>query len=453
MTHRGWIVASVYLGFTLGTLPAQGTEPTAAERGKKALLERAFSPVTWPTSAYEQVWRQWPRVSGEKPANFAAIFQDRYGLPPAPYPNNEYPMGLRLTRGLFGSGLTSDCMLCHGGSIAGQSYVGLGNASLDMQALYEDLFKASGISYRAPFTISNVRGTSEAGAMSVYLHAYREPDLSLRSQPLDLRLRDDLCEDPPAWWLLKKKKTMYHTGSSNARSVRSIMQFMLSPTNTAATFQKEEATFRDILAFLLSIEPPKYPFPIDTELAHQGERVFVATCAKCHGTYGKDWTYPNKIVPIDVIGTDRTRWAGLSERLRRHYNQSWFAHEKSGWLADDYPARQTAGYQAPPLDGIWATAPYLHNGSVPAVYYLLNSKTRPKYFTRTFRTDKDAYDPVKLGWKVRVLEHGVDPQLPARERRQVYDTTLPGRGNGGHPFGDALSEEERMAVIEYLKTL
>jgi len=43
--------------------------------------------------------------------------------------------------------------------------------------------------------------------------------------------------------------------------------------------------------------------------------------------------------------------------------------------------------------------------------------------------------------------------LPALERRKVYDTTQPGRGNGGHPFGDKLSEQERMAVIEYLKTL
>jgi hypothetical protein len=344
-------------------------------------------------------------------------------------------------------------MLCHGGAVAGQSYVGLGNASLDMQALYDDMFKATGLSYRAPFTISNVRGTTEAGAMSVYLLSYREPDLRLRSKPLDLGLRDDLCEDPPAWWLLKKKKTMYHTGSSNARSVRSLMQFMLSPTNSAAVFDKEEATFRDIQAFLLSIEPPKYPFPIDTTLAQKGEKVFVATCARCHGTYGPDWTYPNKIVPIDEIGTDRTRWAGLSERVGRHYNESWFAHEKTGWLTDDYPARQTAGYQAPPLDGIWATAPYLHNGSVPTVYHLLNSKARPKYFTRSYRTGKEDYDPVKLGLKIQVLEHGAEPQLPARERRQVYDTTLPGRGNGGHTFGDVLSEDERLAVIEFLKTL
>src|SRR5262249_39633518 len=163
-------------------------------------------------------------------------------------------------------------------------------------------------------------------------------------------------------------------------------------------------------------------------------------CAKCHGTYGSDWTYPNKVIPIDEIGTDRTRWEGLSERVGRHYNESWFAREKTGWLTDDYPARKTPGYQAPPLDGISATAPYLHNDSVPTVYHMLNSKSRPKYFTRPYRTGKEDYDPVKLGLKVQLLAQGSDSQLPARERRQIYDTTLPGRGNGGHTFGDALSE-------------
>ena len=87
------------------------------------------------------------------------------------------------------------------------------------------------------------------------------------------------------------------------------------------------------------------------------------------------------------------------------------------------------------------------------MYYVLNSKARPKIFTRSFRTGKEDYDPVKLGWKVTVLQRGADPKLPGPERRKVYDTTQPGRGNGGHPFGDKLTEAARMAVIEYLKTL
>jgi hypothetical protein len=69
------------------------------------------------------------------------------------------------------------------------------------------------------------------------------------------------------------------------------------------------------------------------------------------------------------------------------------------------------------------------------------------------RTEKEDYEPVKLVWKITVLEQSPDSKLPAFERRKIYDTTQPGRGNGGHTFGDKLTEEERLAVIEYLKTL
>ena len=90
---------------------------------------------------------------------------------------------------------------------------------------------------------------------------------------------------------------------------------------------------------------------------------------------------------------------------------------------------------------------------MPTVYHVLNSKARPRVFTRSYGTEKEDYDAVKLGWKVTVLEQSPDPKLPAFERRKIYDTTQAGRGNGGHPFGDKLTEEERLAVMEYLKTL
>ena len=78
---------------------------------------------------------------------------------------------------------------------------------------------------------------------------------------------------------------------------------------------------------------------------------------------------------------------------------------------------------------------------------------RPRFFTRTFRNAEEDYDPDRLGLKITVLDHGPGPDVPAIERRKVYDTTRPSQGNGGHRFGDKLSEDERMAVIEYLKTL
>ena len=153
-----------------------------------------------------------------------------------------------------------------------------------------------------------------------------------------------------------------------------------------------------------------------------------------------------------MIGTDRTRFDGISPAFGEEYNRGWFAQEETGWFLDGHRSRVARGYQAPPLDGVWASAPYLHNGSVPTLYHLLKSDTRPTVYTRSFRTGKEDYDPVKVGWRFREVE-AIDPKKPAVERRKVYDTREPGRGNGGHEFGDDLTEAERMAVIEYLKTL
>ena len=200
------------------------------------------------------------------------------------------------------------------------------------------------------------------------------------------------------------------------------------------------------------LEPPRYPFPGDQKLAGRGGKIFKQQCARCHGTYGEKWTYPNRIVPLETIGTDPVLAEAFSKKNRDYLNQSWFGQQ----IGSDGKRIQFAphqGYQAPPLDGVWATGPYFHNGSVPTVYHVLNSRARPKIFTRSYRTSKKDYDPVKLGWKITVLDRPPDPKAPGSERRKVYDTNRRGQRNTGHPFGDKLSEEERMAVIEFLKTL
>ncbi len=235
-------------------LPVWAAE-SAADRGRKALLEKSYNPAGWTPEGYQNVWKRWPGVT-EKPANYDKAVRDYYGLHAAPYPNAGLPMGLREGWRLLAKGIGVDCMICHGGSMLGQSYVGLGNSSLDIEALFVDLNDASGLPPRTPIRFCNVRGTSEAGGIGVYLLGYRNPDLSLRPKRLELGLQDDLCEDVPAWWHLKKKKTMYHTGGADARSVRSIMQFMMSPLNGPGVFEREEATFRDVREHLLTLEPP-----------------------------------------------------------------------------------------------------------------------------------------------------------------------------------------------------
>lgn len=434
--------------------PAVGSfrqaDPASAKRGQIALTTQTFTPANFPAESLQTVWKLWTKT---KPSDPVAAARERFGLHEAPYPNNGLPMGLR--KGTFGlgiPGLSLDCMVCHGGSILGKPILGLGNANLDLQALFEELPSSGTKRLRTPYQFSRARGTNEAGATSVFLMGFRDPDLGVHLAKSDLKPVDTLCEDVPAWWLLRKKATMYTTGEGDARSVRSIMQFSMSPMHGKTWFEKEESTFRDILNYLYTIEAPKYPFPVNHDLAKQGEKVFRKNCAKCHGTYEESPTYPNRILAPEDVGTDSHRLTGFPLEFGKKYSQSWFTREREGWLADGYQGRVNKGYQAPPLDGIWATAPYLHNGSIPTLGHLLDSKTRPVRFTRSFRTEDSEYDKDRVGWKVQPVGLKSNPTDP-HEARKIYDTTELGRGNGGHIFGDPLSREERTALLEYLKTL
>jgi len=422
---------------------------TGAERGREALLTRSFAPAVHSLKAYDNAWKQWG--TKEKPADYDEAFRGRYGLIAAPYPNDGLPIGLRKADGLLGKGIGNDCLLCHAGRIAGQTIIGLGNASVDLQSLFEELNAADRVKATLPFAASNARGTVEVEAVLNYLMGFRDADLNLRF-PVKLPYRTTIYADVPPWWHLKKKKTMFHTGAIDARAVRPNMTFMLTPFNSASYIKKQEPTFREIKAYLRSIESPRYPFAVDASVAERGHKLFLDTCARCHGTYGPNGKYPNKIVELDVIGTDPTAADGYSSAGMVAYKKSWFSREKDpdGKIYELYENR---GYQAPPLDGIWATAPYFHNGSVPTVYHVLNSKARPRVYTRTFRTEKEDYDATRLGFKITVLDKAPDAKLPPFERRKITDTTRPGRGSSGHTFGDKLTDAERMAVIEYLKTL
>jgi mono/diheme cytochrome c family protein len=454
---RTLVLLALASGICLGLGQAiRAGERISAERGAEAVHRVSSSPPVLGLDAYKNVWKQWGVA--EKPADYGRAFRERYGLHPAPYENQGLPMGLHEATGVLGRGLTSDCLMCHSGSVAGNTYVGLPNTTLYLQSLFRELAVAGGFRGPLPMRLSNVRGTTEAAAATVYLLTVRDPDLRLNpARLLDLAglkagYLDDLCEDVPVCCLLKKKKTMYHTGDTSARSVRSMMPFILSPLNSGECIKAQEPVFADIQAYLLTLEPLKYPFAIDATLSARGKAIFNVNCAKCHGTYGPNGHYPNKVIPLDVIGTDPVRAVGISAEVGELYAKSWFGREK-GPNGEPYHGLNGGGYQAPPLDGVWATAPYFHNGSVPTVYHVLNSMERPRVFTRSFRGEKQDSDPSRLGPRITLLGDRPDPELPAIERRKVYDTSRSSEGNGGHRFGDGLTEDERMAVIEYLKTL
>jgi hypothetical protein len=96
------------------------------------------------------------------------------------------------------------------------------------------------------------------------------------------------------------------------------------------------------------------------------------------------------------------------------------------------------------LNGIWATAPYLHNGSVPTLHDLLHPDRRPAKFAVGNRE----FDPVRIGYQYDLTATG--PNI------WTYDTTQPGNSNIGHSgeaFGTTLPEDQKAALLEYLKKL
>jgi len=102
--------------------------------------------------------------------------------------------------------------------------------------------------------------------------------------------------------------------------------------------------------------------------------------------------------------------------------------------------RATGMYKARRLKGIWATAPYLHNGSVPTLYHLLHPELRPARFVVGNRE----FDPEKVGYQ------------SGGANGWTFNTTMPGNSNIGHSgerFGSALPEQKKSELLEYLKSL
>lgn len=244
---------------------------------------------------------------------------------------------------------------------------------------------------------------------------------------------------------------------------------------------------------LKSLQAPAWPEeilgPIDQDLAAQGETLYDANCASCHAeaaprsapnAFGKTFAQTNFSTPLGALGTDPT--AAMSFATRRAYPGPWAAipavaaqigpdgkvpavtllgvsgsmiiqrfFAVNGFTAAqiydylDYRESRTATvaqittYKARPLDGIAFTAPYLHNGSVPSMYELL---LPPAERTAQFYVGSAEFDPVDLGYSTEPDRGAV-----------LLDTTQIGNGNGGHVYGTQLTDAERYALIEYMKTL
>ena len=383
------------------------------------------------------------------------------------YPRNELNEGLPyyMTAFIAPNGAPTangNCFTCHAGKVDGELVLGLGNSFAEWENSMVPMGAAMrigmGLKYKkedpetvafedfgnyfkkmAPTVKLNQPGANPAFRLAEACMMHRNPeDLTYSEDPLYEMWDYNIGTDTPPLWHVGKKNSLYYTGTGRGSMTKLLLQASVLGVPDSSQTRKSERAFRDVYAFLSQLEPPAYPGEIDESLAREGEAIFNDKCAGCHGTYGEEETYPNKVVHVDVVKTDRLYADYIQQSaIVDWYNSSWFATSEP-----QSSFEPSLGYVAPPLDGIWATAPYLHNGSVPTVYELLNSPARPEKWTRDGKST--SYDHEKLGWQY-------DPA--PKNKNWTFDTSLPGYGNGGHYFGDKLSEDQRWAVVEYLKTL
>ncbi|HZT32891.1 MAG TPA: hypothetical protein VFA33_23595 [Bryobacteraceae bacterium] len=192
-------------------------------------------------------------------------------------------------------------------------------------------------------------------------------------------------------------------------------------------------SFKRVTDFLLDLKPPAWPFDLNKDMAARGKTIYEQHCAECH-EFGKPRT--GQVEPIEQIGTDRHRLDSFTAQLVEKFHSI----NQPPFVFDAY--HKTNGYSDVPIDGIWARAPYLHNGSVPNLWALLQP---PQDRPVLFYTGYDVYDPKNVGF--------VTDGPEARQVGFRFDTGIPGNGNQGHLYGTNLAEKDKWDLIEYLKTL
>jgi hypothetical protein len=205
-----------------------------------------------------------------------------------------------------------------------------------------------------------------------------------------------------------------------------------------------------MLLYLESFERElPYPGEIDRARAGRGKQLFDAECAGCHGSYsdertGRAWvSYVEQVVAREIVGTDPARLDAVTPEFVATVNA---LSETRGLLH----TRRSGGYVPRPLIGVWARAPYGHNGQWPDLAALATpAAERPRRFVVELEA---RYDLERVGLSWRELRAGEEAPAPS-PARYLYDASRPGFSVEGHPFLSELAAADRSAVIEYLKTL
>jgi len=253
--------------------------------------------------------------------------------------------------------------------------------------------------------------------------------------------------DMPSVWNQAPRDGLWLHWDGNQASVRE-RNFSAAIGAGARPHDMDVDNMLRIEAWLNELPPPSYPFAIDRAQARRGEQIFRDYCYDCHAFKGERIA---QVQSLAVIGTDPHRAWSYTEAMleaQQDYTAGYF------WQFERF--RVTDGYSSHPLDGIWARAPYLHNGSVPTMWALLTPADRPV----AFETGVTVYDQEDMGFRTEHLRPAGDTYT--REdgtvydgRHFVFDTRRIANGNDGHAgpaYGTELSGADKRALIEYLKT-
>ncbi|NBV45226.1 MAG: hypothetical protein EBR86_06180 [Planctomycetia bacterium] len=276
--------------------------------------------------------------------------------------------------------------------------------------------------------------------------------------PVDEMRPPDAPCSVPVLWATATVRWQGWDGNNDSAMGRNLATAMASgatfdaPSGMSTALPRRLAAIEEITA---RITTPPWPEdwlgPLDAQAVARGRDLFRTHCHDCH-RQGAD-PPPDRVVPVAEIGTDPNRARNfdaafaraIEEQLGRFKKVAYDATGIAGAEAERLDGgrserwRATGGYAARPLAGLWASAPYLHNASVPTLHDLLEpAAQRPVRFAVGHRD----FDPVRVG----VAPPTADPVF-------ILDTTVTGNHNTGHEYGTTLPEADRRDLLEYLKTL
>ena len=262
-------------------------------------------------------------------------------------------------------------------------------------------------------------------------------------QPVDTTIGNS--DMMPLWAEARREGTAYHWDGLST-SLREVVQSSALGDGASQKWVERDyakwnetdpqkmSSLRRVMNYIGSLPAPKYPLPVDHNLAAAGEPIYKAQCAECHEPGGRRF---GSVIPLEEVGTDRHRldmWTAASATAYNAYGEGYT------WKFSNF--RKTNGYTAVPLAGIWLTSPYLHNGSVPTLAdLLLPIDQRPKQFWRGL----DLFDAAKVGF--------ISDSAEAKRIGTLLDVSRPGNSNAGHTYGTTLGAAEKAALVEYMKTL